>query len=38
MIIDERCGICESGARKDAEHLLVMCGNLREIGGYWWMR
>ncbi len=26
MIVDERCAMCESGARDDVEHLLVTWG------------
>ena len=34
MIIDERCIMCESGAREDMEHLLVTCG---EFERDWWI-
>ena len=33
MIIDKRCGMCESGAGEDVEHLLVTCGEFES--GYW---
>ena len=38
MIIDEMCVMCESGAGEDVEYLLVTCGELKGISGYWQMR
>ena len=29
--------MCEIGAESDVEHLLLTLGNLRGIGGSWWM-
>ena len=34
MSIDERCVICESGAGKDVQHLLVTCGKFERDRWY----